>query len=114
MQELAHLFQERSPGPSHPVICIRSGALGAYTLSSAGVGFWTAAYHTDASAVKDPTGAGNAFLGSFAAALLDGCRGETREAVARSGALLKVAAEKASVSASECELFSSLRAVGTC
>lgn len=55
-----------------PSIIIRSGALGAYALSSdVASGFWIPAFFSsqEADHVVDVTGAGNAFLGGLVAGL---------------------------------------------
>lgn len=54
-----------------PVICIRSGTLGALTCMPQGPSRWTEAYHLPAEAARvvDVTGAGNAWLGGFTAGL---------------------------------------------
>jgi sugar/nucleoside kinase (ribokinase family) len=54
-----------------PIICIRSGALGALVAISQEKTTWVGAYHTSQQAGKvvDVTGAGNAFLGGFTAGL---------------------------------------------
>lgn len=54
-----------------PMICIRSGALGALVGTSQGLAVWVEAYHTpeQVKRVVDVTGAGNAWLGGFVAGL---------------------------------------------
>lgn len=54
-----------------PIICIRSGSLGALVGTSQDQAVWVEAYHTSEKVhrVVDVTGAGNAWLGGFTAGL---------------------------------------------
>jgi len=65
--------QQRYFGPEGPIIQIRSGALGSVVAHRKLGTRWVDAYHTPAEAqagvIKDVTGAGNACLGGFTAAL---------------------------------------------
>ncbi|CAD6906178.1 unnamed protein product [Tilletia controversa] len=65
--------RQRAFGPAGPIVHIRSGALGSLVARHIAGSRWVDAYHTPqeakAGAIKDVTGAGNACLGGFTAAL---------------------------------------------
>ncbi|UZJ52116.1 hypothetical protein CBS101457_001436 [Exobasidium rhododendri] len=88
-----------------PIVCIRSGALGALVALNEEEAVWVDAYHTSAEVgrVIDVTGAGNAFLGGFTAGLaLTDTKGSRQSATPLSWTLLEAqrAAQMGSVSAS--------------
>jgi sugar/nucleoside kinase (ribokinase family) len=79
-----------------PVICIRSGALGALVSCNREEAIWVDAYHEkqEADRVVDVTGGGNSWLGGFAASLAS--RPEGKWSIKE----VEQAAQKGSVSAS--------------
>ncbi|KAK0558419.1 hypothetical protein OC844_005166 [Tilletia horrida] len=70
---LAAMESKRRLGPDGPIVHIRSGALGSLVAHRSLGSKWVGAYHTPQEAkqgvIKDVTGAGNACLGGFSAAL---------------------------------------------
>jgi sugar/nucleoside kinase (ribokinase family) len=63
-----------------PIIVLRAGEMGSYTLDSDGPGLWVPAYwrKEEQDRVVDPTGGGNAFCGGLCAGLLL-CDGDVRK-----------------------------------
>ena len=101
-QQLIDLAARLHSEPS-PIICIRSGALGAFVKGRSVNGFWIRAYHTGGmeERVVDVTGGGNGWLGGFGAALTQELANSNFDSLAQDLHFLRKAAAFGSVSACE-------------